>query len=201
MGVQKVYPNGFKALYDLSFGVEKGQILCILGPNGAGKSTTFDVLTQKIPITSGYIERLHPSLKIGLCNQTNTLWEGLSVIENLNIYACIKGLTNNEANESIEYLLDALSLDQYRKKKVMELSEGTKRKLNVALCVLGAPDLILLDEPTTGVDPIGRSQIWSLLKALVKKKECAVIMSTHYMEDAELIADKLGNNYIKQIIK
>jgi len=78
------------------------------------------------------------------------------------------------------------------KRKIRELSEGTKRKLSVALCVLGAPDLILLDEPTTGVDPIGRNQIWSLLKALVRNKGCSVIMSTHYMEDAELIADKIG---------
>ena len=192
VNVQKIFPNGYKALYDLSFGVEKGQIFCMLGPNGAGKSTTFDILTQKIPITSGFIKKGKRNLKIGVCFQYNTLWNDLSVQEHLNIYALMKGLSTNDAKESIKYLLDALSLEQHRKKKVQELSEGTKRKLSVALCVLGAPDLILLDEPTTGVDPIGRSQIWSLLKTLVKKNGCSVIMSTHYMEDAELIADKIG---------
>jgi len=100
----------------LSFGVEKSQIFCILGPNGAGKSTTFDLLTQKIPLTSGYIKKLSRNLKIGVCYQHNTLWEDFSVQEHFNIYASLKALSPQDAKESIEYLLDALSLKQYEKK-------------------------------------------------------------------------------------
>ena len=196
--VQKIYPNGFKALYDLSFGVEKGQIFCILGPNGAGKTTTFNVITGKIPINTGkiYIKNQDPSQAhqtTGICLETDTLWNSLTIKQHLEVYAGIRGLKKPETKLAVGYLLEALGLEEYGEKRIIELSGGTKRKVCVALSIIGAPDTILLDEPTTGVDPKGRSQIWNLLKSIVKKKEATLIMSTHYMEDVELVADKLGN--------
>lgn len=196
--VNKIYPNGFKALRNLSFGVEKGQIFCILGPNGAGKTTTFDILTEKIPHSSGQvelegnmIEKAENSLaSMGVCSQTNSLWESMTIEEHLRIYAQIRGLS--EIEESVSFLLSALGLEVHAKKQVSQLSGGTKRKLSVALALIGAPDIILLDEPTTGVDPKGRSQIWNLLKAIIKEKPVAILLSTHFIEDAELVADKLG---------
>jgi len=200
IGVNKIYPNGFKALRNLNFGVEKGQIFCMLGPNGAGKTTTFNILTKKTSITSGTIEyqghefeeKLCPSHTIGICPQANTLWAYLTVQEHLRVYAYLKGIPTMEAKETINFLLVALGLEEHSQKKVSQLSGGTKRKLCVALAVIGAPDIILLDEPTTGVDPLGRNQIWNLLKMIERIKPVAIVLSTHYMEDAELVADKLG---------
>jgi len=199
--VNKKYSKGPKALRNLSFGVEKGQIFCLLGPNGAGKTTTFDILTKKISFDSGQIEfqgqdfadsKILP--KIGLCPQSNLLWDLLTVKEHLKVYSYIKGVSNMD--ENIRFLMRELGLETYSHKKVSQLSGGTKRKLCVALAVLGAPDIILLDESTTGVDPIGRNQIWNLLKSICKKKSVTILLSTHYIEDAELVADKLGEKFI-----
>jgi len=184
-------------LNDLTFGVEQGQIFCMLGPNGAGKSTSFDIIAHKIPRTTGELfyqgeESVHTRLTCGLTTQSNTLWNFMTIRQHLRVYSYMKGLSKNEANESIEYLLEIFNLKDHADKKIDQLSGGTKRKLSVALSVLKVPDVIFLDEPTTGVDPIGRSQIWRLLKMLMKEKPITVILSTHYIEDAELIADKLG---------
>ena len=199
--VNKKYPKGPKALHNLSFGIEKGQIFCLLGPNGAGKTTTFDILTKKISFDSGQIEfkgqnfadaKMLPT--IGLCPQSNLLWDLLTVEEHLKVYSYIKGISNMD--ENIQFLMRSLGLETHSHKTTSQLSSGTKRKLCVALAVLGAPDIILLDEPTTGVDPIGRNQIWNLLKAICQKKPVTILLSTHYMEDAELVADKLGEKFI-----
>jgi len=195
-----VYPNGFKAIYDLSFGVEKGQIFCLLGPNGSGKTTSFELITNKIAFNSGTIliegksfsELWDSSPKIGMCLQTDTLWSFLSLEQHLKIYALIKGLSKSQAQEAITYLYNALGLKEHAHKKTNEMSGGIRRKLCVALAVIGDPDIVLLDEPTTGLDPIGREQMWALLKDLAKRKGKTVIVSTHYVEDAELVADKLG---------
>ena len=195
-----MYPNGFKAIYDLSFGVEKGQIFCLLGPNGSGKTTSFELITNKIAFNSGTIliegksfsELWDSSPKIGMCLQTDTLWSFLSLEQHLKIYALIKGLSKSQAQEAITYLYNALGLKEHAHKKTNEMSGGIRRKLCVALAVIGDPDIVLLDEPTTGLDPIGREQMWALLKDLAKRKGKTVIVSTHYVEDAELVADKLG---------
>ena len=197
INVNKKYPKGHKALHNLNFGVEKGQIFCLLGPNGAGKTTTFDILTKKISFDSGQIEfqgqdfadsKMLPT--IGLCPQSNILWDFMTVEEHLKVYSYIKGISN--IDENILFQMKSLGLETHSHKKVSQLSGGTKRKLCVALAVLGAPDIILLDEPTTGVDPIGRNQIWNLLKTICKEKPVTILLSTHYIEDAELVADKLG---------
>jgi len=189
-----------KALYDLSFAVEKGQIFCLLGPNGAGKTTTFNILTHKISFTSGKLKINNQEISdsvgseytTGICYQSNTLWQPITVKRHLLIYSYIKGIKKKNINPTIDYLLEMLGLEEHAEKKVSQLSEGTKRKLCVAIAVLGVPDLLLLDEPTTGVDPIGRSHMWSFLKAITKQKPITIVLSTHYMEDAELVADKLG---------
>jgi len=191
--VGKVYTNGCQALEDLSFGIRKGQIFCLLGPNGAGKTTTFDILTKKTRVTSGQVSiQQQEKLTTGICLQSDTLWTGLTVRQHLRIYSLMKGLCKADALEGIEYLMSKLGLKEHAEKRVKQLSGGTKRKLSVALALLGGPDLVVLDEATTGVDPIARNQIWELLKTLSEKKKTTVLISTHYMEDAELVADKLG---------
>jgi len=195
----KFYPDDWQALQDLNFGMEKGQIFCLLGPNEAGKTTTFDIITGKTRLTYGkayiYGQELGKSTNaytIGCCSQIDTLWENFTVEQHMRLFACLKGINEDDIDENIDRFTGALGLKQHLEKPVKALSGGTKRKLSVALALIGGPDLIVLDEPTTGVDPIGRNQIWTLLKTLAEKKKSTILISTHYMEDAELVADKLG---------
>lgn len=197
----RIYPDGWRALWDLNFGVEKGQIFCLLGPNGAGKTTTFDLITRQSKITFGKVcidgqevrKDYNPKYNTGFCLQSDVLWDDLTVEEHFRLYSCLKGLNEKQTKETMKYLTKVLGMKIYIEKKVKNLSAGTKRKLSVALALIGGPEIIVLDEPTTGVDAIGRSQIWKLLKTFAEKKKSTVLISTHYMEDAELVADKLGN--------
>ena len=202
--VQKIEKDGYKSLCDLSFGIEKGQIFCILGPKGSGKTTAFETISCMTSISSGAILIQGKNLSIqnknyttGVCLQGNTLWDNMTVEQHFKVYCTMRGLNSDQTQEMIEYLYEALSLKEHATKQISQISGGTKRKLCVALAVIQAPDLILLDEPTTGVDPIGREQIWSLLKRIAQEKKSSIIISTHYFEDAELVADKLGKTRIK----
>jgi len=196
----KFFDDGNRALWDLNFGVEKGQIFCLLGPNGSGKSAIFDIITRKTLVTFGKAciqeqelsEHIKCSYKLGFCLQNDVLWDDFTVEQHFRLYACLKGMSTIDTDEAIEYFADALDLMKYIRNPVKTLSGGTKRKLSVALTLIDRPDIIVLDEPTTGVDAVGRSQIWALLKILAEKKRSTVLISTHYMEDAELVADKLG---------
>jgi len=197
----QVYPkNAHHALKGVTFGLQTGQIFCLLGPNGAGKSTTFHVLANMLPLTSGSAsvnsQELYgipdPKYTPGLCLQSDMLWDYLTVEQNLKIYALMKGIPKENIKENVDELIHALGLELFKDKRVGNLSGGTKRKLSVATAVIGAPKLIILDEPTTGVDPVGRNQIWTLIKNLANKRRSTVLISTHYMEDAELVADKIG---------
>jgi len=192
--------NGCEALKDVTFGVETGKIFCLLGPNGAGKTTTLNTLSNVIPLTSGSVQvnnqELYgipdPDYAPGICFQTDMLWEVLTVEQHLEIYALLKGIPRENVAQNVEEVILALGLEPHKDKPVQNLSGGTKRKLSVAISVIGAPKLIILDEPTTGVDPIGRNQIWTFVKNLANKRRSTVLISTHYMEDVELVADKLG---------
>jgi len=199
--VQKIYPNGFKALDDLTFGVERGQIFCLLGPNGAGKTTAFEILTSKIPKTSGTVKLEGKELsrelyavfnETGICPQSNTLWESLTIEEHLRIYAHIKGLSNTETEEAINYLLEAIGLVEYRDRPAEKLSGGNKRKLCVGISIIGAPKLMFMDEPSTGMDPLARNKLWNLIKNVMKGKRGTMVLTTHYMQEAELVGNKLG---------
>jgi len=199
--VQKVYPNGYKALHDLSFGVEKGQIFCLLGPNGAGKTTAFEIITATIPKTTGLIQLDGQNLvkeipqvfyETGICSQSNTLWDYLTVEQHLRTAAKIKGMTEQETQEAIDYLLRVLKLEEYRHRGTEKLSGGNKRKLCVAMSMIGAPKLLFLDEPSTGMDPVARRYLWDLIRQVMKQKQGAMVLTTHYMQEAELVGDKLG---------
>ena len=137
--------------------VPRGQIFCLLGPNGAGKSTAFDILTGRIPRTSGDVLLDGHSLsnsgpngeflsQAGLCLQNNSLWEYMTVEQHLKVYASLKGITGDEANETISFLLASLYMTDDANKKVDTLSGGTKRKLCAAIALLAAPELIFLDD-------------------------------------------------------
>jgi len=196
----KFHSNDCCALADVSFGVEKGQIFCLLGSSEAGKTSVFDIIKTKSSLTYGkayiYGQEISPKAKsmytLGFCLQSDALWDDFTVEEHFRIYGCMKGMPSKNIDEATAYFTEALGIKKYLKMPVNTLSGGTKRKLSVALAIFDRPDIIVLDEPTTGVDAVGRSQIWNLLKTLAEKKGSTVLISTHYMEDAELVADKLG---------
>ena len=196
-----MYPNGFQALQEASFGVEQGQIFAFLGPNGAGKSTTFNILTAVIPRTTGSVKLLGHEMKqgvyevfdnVGVCPQTNPIWPELTTVDHMKVYAKMKGINDKDAPEIINYFLDALLLRKFASTKAGSLSGGNKRKLCVAMCLMGAPKIQFLDEPTTGVDPVARKYIWNTLKNGMKGRNGSMILTTHYMQEAESIAGKLG---------
>jgi len=198
--VQKVYPNGFKALHDLSFGVEEGQVFCLLGPNGAGKTTAFEIMTASIPKTAGDVFLQNQPLtrdssafyETGICSQSNTLWDYVTVEQHLKVYARFKGISGEESQQVIQYLLKALQLEEHAQKGSEKLSGGNKRKLCVAMAMIAAPKLLFLDEPSTGMDPIARRYLWGLIKEIMKRRQGAMVLTTHYMQEAELVGDKLG---------
>lgn len=200
----KVYPNGFKAVADSSFGVETGQIFCLLGPNGAGKSTTFNILTSNIPKSSGAVKLLGHDIEsrnydvmneVGICPQVNPFWDDLTVTEHLKIYALLKGMSEASMGEIMNYLLDGLHLAEHKDKKSSQLSGGNKRKLAVALSLIGGPTLQFLDEPSTGMDPVARKFLWNLLNQNMQGRKGAMVLTTHYMQEAESIADKIGKYF------
>lgn len=173
----------------------------MLGPNGAGKTTAFEIITAILPKTSGTVHldgqplsRDIPKIfyQTGICSQSNTLWDYLTVEQHLRIYGKIKGMKGVEINETIEYLINALQLDEYVYTGVDKLSGGNKRKLCVAISMMGAPKLLFLDEPSTGMDPVARSRLWGLIKDIMAVKQGSMVLTTHYMQEAELIGDKLG---------
>lgn len=204
VGIQKIYSNGTKALDDLTFEAEKQQIFCLLGPNGAGKSTAFDILTGRIPRTDGELSiqrRFLPKSgrpasafsQAGICLQTNSLWDYMTIQEHLRVYATLKGMSTSEITEVTSFLLSHFYMADDAHKCIDALSGGAKRKLCAAIALLAAPELIFLDEPSTAMDPQSRRRLWQLVRTIMLNKQSATILTTHYMQEAECIADKIGN--------
>ena len=191
--------NGFTAVDDLSFEVPPGEFFGLLGPNGAGKTTTIRTLYGFSPITDGRvmvfgrdIRRDWRAIKarIGVCQQDNTLDPDLSVEQNLLIFAGYFSIPVDEARRQAEELLDFFALTHKKNAKVMELSGGMARRLILARALINQPDLLILDEPTTGLDPQSRHQVWEKLDSL-KERGLTVLMTTHYMEEAAQLCDRL----------
>lgn len=201
LNLTKVYKNGFRAVRGVSFGIQSGEIFGLLGPNGAGKSTTFHICTAMIPRTSGRVDLKNNSIdgsldkvfeEVGVCPQTDALWEDLRVDEHLALYSNIKGANKLEREETIEYLLDALKLRDDQAKRAKELSGGTKRKLSTAISLVGSPFLKFLDEPSTGLDPLAKRFLWSCLRNSAAMKDGSMMLTTHSMEEAEALCHRIG---------
>ena len=162
--------NPFTAVENVSFGLEYGECFAILGSNGAGKTTTFKCMTSELLATNGLIEIEGYNISkdfskarklIGYCPQENSVFELLTVEEHLYFYARLKGIPSNREKDVIEKVILELNLSDHRKKPAGTLSGGNKRKLSVAIATLGNPPIILLDEPSSGMDPEARRFMWS----------------------------------------
>lgn len=191
--------NSFCALKAINFFVKKGEILGFLGPNGAGKTTLIKLITCTSKLTSGKLilfereiegnERFIKS-KIGVVPQDNNLDPDFTVRENLLVYSRYFFIKKDRAVKVIDDLLNFVNLNDRKDTNVADLSGGMKRRLIIARSLINNPELIILDEPTTGLDPQARRHIWEKIIEL-KKMGKTVIITTHYMEEAENLCDRV----------
>ncbi|GMS87757.1 hypothetical protein PENTCL1PPCAC_9932 [Pristionchus entomophagus] len=212
VGLSKTYGSSFfKKLFDCKFGkasektavdnlclnLYKGQITALLGHNGAGKSTTFSMLTGVIPPSKGtaYIDSLDirsslPQIRrsVGLCPQYNILFNTLTVWEHLDFFSNLKGrgFDKTEATD----LLARLKLDFKAHARAGTLSGGQKRKLSLAIALIGGSEIVMLDEPTSGMDPGARHETWTLLQA--EKESRTMLLTTHFMDEADVLGDRIA---------
>uniref|UniRef100_A0A8D2B9Q7 ABC transporter domain-containing protein n=1 Tax=Sciurus vulgaris TaxID=55149 RepID=A0A8D2B9Q7_SCIVU len=185
------------ATRNISFCVKKGEVIGLLGHNGAGKSTTIKMITGDTRPTAGQVILKGSSGGdtpgfLGYCPQENVLWPSLTVREHLEVYAAVKGLKKRDASAIITQLVDALKLQDQLKSPVNTLSEGIKRKLCFLLSILGSPSVVLLDEPSTGMDPEGQQQMWQAIRATFRNSERGALLTTHYMAEAEAVCDRVA---------
>ncbi|XP_064640640.1 cholesterol transporter ABCA5-like isoform X2 [Lineus longissimus] len=187
------------AVDNLSLDIYEGQITCLLGHNGAGKTTLVNMLTGVMHPSSGSAtvygydvsdpnEVALMRSMIGMCPQENCLFDSLSCVEHLEVYASIKGVLAKDIKEKVLNALDDVGLGDKADAFAKDLSGGQKRKLSVAIALIGDPKVVFLDEPSAGLDPSSRRHLWSLLKSF--KKDRVIVMTTHFMDEADLLADR-----------
>ncbi|XP_061353107.1 ABC transporter A family member 2-like isoform X3 [Gastrolobium bilobum] len=213
-GLAKTYPGArnigcckckrtppYNAVKDLWVNLEKDQLFCLLGPNGAGKTTAINCLTGITPVTDGdaliYGNSVRSSTGmsnirklIGVCPQFDILWDALSGEEHLQLFATIKGLSPTSIQSITKTSLEEVRLTESAKVRAGSYSGGMKRRLSVAIALIGDPKLVILDEPTTGMDPITRRHVWDIIENA--KRGRAIVLTTHSMEEADILSDRIG---------
>ncbi|MEM0085926.1 MAG: ABC transporter ATP-binding protein [Zestosphaera sp.] len=186
------------AVNRVSFDVKFGEAYGLLGPNGAGKSTLLSMIIGVIEPDEGTVEILggevkNPEIrsKINYCPQDPALYDNLTGLENLMFYSGLYGITGKKALERAKRLIKRVGLEGYANKPVKTYSGGMKKRLNLAAALINEPSILILDEPTTGMDPQVRREVWQLLNE-IKGSDRAIIFSTHYMDEAEVLSDKVA---------
>lgn len=188
----KKYFKDIKAVDDISFNVKKSELFAFLGVNGAGKSTTINILVGVLKKDAGdcyiegqsieHIEKILPH--IGIVFQNSLLDKKLTVYDNLKYRAICYELDKDTFNKNLKYLCQNLELTPLLKRPLHKLSGGQKRKVDIARALIHMPNILILDEPTTGLDPMTRKLVWNLIEKLQKERHLTVILTTHYMEEA-----------------
>ena len=182
-----------KAVDDLSFSVREGELFAFLGVNGAGKSTTINIISGILSKDSGTVKvcgediDVHPDViksKIGIVFQGSVLDKRLSAYDNLKSRAALYGIFGAQFKRRLEELDSLLGLKDILKRPLTKLSGGQKRRVDIARALLHNPDLLILDEPTTGLDPQTRQTVWNMIERLRKERGLTVFLTTHYMEEA-----------------
>jgi len=196
--LRKAY-GSLNAVDGISFAVQPGECFGLLGPNGAGKTTTIRMLYGYTPRDAGKLELFGLDIdqdlreikrRIGICQQEDSLDPDLSVRDNLIGYARYFSIPRHEAQHSADQLLEFFALQGRAKNKIMTLSGGLKRRLMLARALVNKPEFLILDEPTTGLDPQSRQLLWQKLAEL-KGRGLTILLTTHYMEEAERLCDRL----------
>jgi ABC-2 type transport system ATP-binding protein len=188
------------AVDNISLDIEEGELFGLLGPNGAGKSTLISMICGLTKLDKGDIIINGSSIKtnpiaakqnIGLVPQEIALYENISAIDNLKFWGKMYSLKGNLLKERIEEVLEATGLKDRRKEKVSNFSGGMKRRLNIACAVMHYPKIVIMDEPTVGIDPQSRNNILEFTKELNKKHGSTLIYTSHYMEEVEALCSKV----------
>ena len=193
--LRKTYADGFEAVKGVSFDVKRGEVFGFLGPNGAGKTTTLEMIEGLRPITSGKVlldgldVRTDPyavKARIGIQLQSSSFFPNLNLLELLKLF---NDLYRSDS-DPLE-LLREVGLEDKAKAQVKELSGGQKQRFSIATTLVNQPVAVFLDEPTTGLDPQARRNLWDLVEQ-IKRKGTTVIMTTHYMEEAKILCDRVA---------
>jgi ABC-2 type transport system ATP-binding protein len=191
----------FCAVNALSFNVNHGEVFGLLGPNGAGKSTLIRMLTTLVPPTSGTarvngfdVARSPNEVRqsIGVIPQAMTSDLDLSAEENLSIFAKLYGIPREKRRHTIRELIRAVDLEPWLDKPVKMFSGGMRRRLEIARGLVHEPKIFFLDEPTTGLDPVSRVAVWEMLSRLKKERDLTILVTTHYMDEADKLCDRIA---------
>ncbi|OQW53424.1 MAG: ABC transporter [Proteobacteria bacterium SG_bin7] len=197
-GVEKKFGD-FTAVKNTTLNIRQGECFGLLGPNGAGKSTFINMLYGVVRRTSGELKIFHmdPNIesrsikkRVGVVTQENALDESLTVWENMMIYAAFLSIPREKRKDQIDSLLKFMNLDHKKEANIRHLSGGMRRRLVFVRALMGNPEFIVLDEPTTGLDPAVRHLLWGKVKEL-KNRGCTILLTTHYMHEAEVLCDRL----------
>ncbi len=196
VGLSKSYGK-VVALEDVSLEVRKGELVSLLGPNGAGKTTLVRHLYCELRPEKGFVRVLgvdpcnrEVRLRMGVTPQEAQPYGDLTVFDNVYYAARVRGVPRDKAREMALETIRRLGLWEHRNRYVMDLSGGLRRRTLVAMAVVHSPEVLVLDEPTTGLDPMGRREFWDVLRQL-KGEGRAILLTTHYMEEAEALSDRV----------
>ncbi|XP_013772633.2 ATP-binding cassette sub-family A member 3-like [Limulus polyphemus] len=200
--LSKVYGWGRQrknAVSNVSLKIYKGQITALLGHNGAGKTTTMNMLTGLFPPSKGtasvngydiLIDTKKARQSLGLCPQHNVLYDDLTIEEHLKFFAGVKGCLMKDIREEVDSILHLLDLQNKRSELAQKLSGGMKRKLSLGIAMIGKSEVLVLDEPTSGMDPSARRIIWDVLQGMRQRR--TILLTTHYMEEADTLSDRIA---------
>ncbi|AYB42937.1 ATP-binding cassette domain-containing protein [Paenibacillus lautus] len=198
-GLRKSY-NGTEVVRGIDLRVEQGELVALLGPNGAGKTTTIHMLSTLIKSDGGYAsvagfdivgDARNVRRRISLTGQFAALDEGLTGLQNLKLISRLYGHSAKAARSVSEELIEAFGLSEAKDRAVQHYSGGMRRRLDIAASIVTEPDVIFLDEPTTGLDPQSRVQVWDVVRTLLKRGT-TVLLTTQYLEEADQLADRIA---------
>lgn len=190
--------GGFTAVNSVTCAVDEGQLVCLLGHNGAGKTTTINMLTGMLPVTAGdatiygmsVVQQMDQIRSImGICPQHDVLWDQLSALEHVRLFAGLKGVPTEEIDAEARRRLEEVQLWKVRDVQAGAYSGGMRRRLSLAIALIGDPKIVFCDEPTTGMDPVTRRSVWDMIQAA--KRNRVILLTTHSMEEADVLGDRI----------
>ncbi len=199
-GLGKTYPGGTEALKDISFRVPKGEIFCLLGRNGAGKTTLLRILATQLKPSTGQAmvfghDVVHEAKaireKISVVPQEARPQMMLSAYDHILLMCLIRGMSRADAKARTKAVMEEFDLWEHRDKLTADLSGGLRQRVMISIALTMDPELLFLDEPTIGLDPLGRRQVWGMVRRMTKQG-VTVLLTTHYMDEAEKLSDRLA---------
>ena len=199
--IVKIFDDGKKAVNGVNLNFYRDEIFALLGHNGAGKTTLLSILTGMYEATKGkaiyegnnILDSNNIDIfrqKVGICPQHDTLFEELTIREHLEMFSIIKGVSKNKVNSEVSKVLHDFQIEDIQNMLAANLSAGERRKLSIAISLIGGSEVIFLDEPSSGMDITSRRNLWEILKKIIEKK--IIILTTHYMEEASVLGNRIG---------